>query len=513
MDPIRCLTPLVLFPFLFSASCSGSGRGAGADSDAEAPADTVGEEASDAGPDPAPDPPDDGTDLPTEVGDPGPSCRPLSVNEANPRYLDDGSGRAVLLVGANHGWELMDDAWSREYTLDFSAFLDYLAGYNLNYVRRWRVESPQQTSDDTALAAPLPYERTGPGAANDGLGKFDLTRFDGAYFDRLRDRCIEAGERSITVAVMFFERHSTIDRGGDAWPWMGHPFHADNNVNGIDADVDGDGQGGEYFLMPSDGGSAEVLALQEAYVRRVIDALNDLDNVVYEICNEAKPGAHAWQVHMIDVARAHMETLGCQQLVGYTGPGRADDGTWPDFELQLSSTADFVSPRDNTAYRSNPPANDGRKVIFADSDHIDPYGRDAVWVYKSFTRGLHPQALEAYDIVPADPPRIDPARDELVRTAMGQCLAYAERMSLVGMLPRGGLSSSRYCLADPGSAYLVFVPDGGPVDVDLTPAASLHGEWLDVVTSTVYDAGTVAGGGMRTLAPPFAGHAVLYLWE
>lgn len=502
---------LLLVPWLLLACCSGQGDGR--DADADVPVDPVAEDGAE--PDAAedPEPGDVGAeDVEAEEG-PGPPAF-LTVNETNPRYLDDGTGRAVLLVGASHGWELQDDAWENDYALDYTGFLDYLVSHNLNYVRMWRVESAKQTATDARLSTPMPYERTGPGSAHDGQPRFDLDRFDETYFDRLRARCIEARDRGIAVSVMFFERHSSYSAAGAAYPWMGHPFHASNNVNAVDGDVDGDGQGREIFLLPSEGGSAVVLALQDAYVRKVIDSLNDLENVIYEICNEAQPFSSHWQVRMLRFAREYMDTLPNQQLLGFTGPGRTDDGTWPDFEIQLASSADFVSPRDNTLYRNNPPANDGRKVIFADSDHIDPYGRDEVWVWKSFTRGLHPQVLEAYDAIAPDPPRIDPARDERVRTAMGQCLEYAGRMDLVHMVPSNDLASSTYCLADPGSEILVFVPGGGAVDVDLSAAtAALRVEWLDVGAGAVHEGGTASPGGVRTLTPPFDGHAVLYLRE
>ena len=63
---------------------------------------------------------------------------PLTIHSANGRYFDDGTGRAVLLVGVNHGWELQDDSWGTRYTLDWPAFLDYLGKHNLNYIRLWR---------------------------------------------------------------------------------------------------------------------------------------------------------------------------------------------------------------------------------------------------------------------------------------------------------------------------------------------------------------------------------------
>ena len=37
-----------------------------------------------------------------------------------------------------------------------------------------------------------------------------------------------------------------------------------------------------------------ITSLQEAYVRKVIDAVNDLDNVLYEICNEGDLTSVPW---------------------------------------------------------------------------------------------------------------------------------------------------------------------------------------------------------------------------
>ena len=37
-------------------------------------------------------------------------------------------------------------------------------------------------------------------------------------------------------------------------------------------------------------------------------------------------------------------------------------------------------------------------------------------------------------------------------------LAYANRMNLSSMRPRGDLASSGYCLANPGEEYLIYVP-------------------------------------------------------
>lgn len=80
------------------------------------------------------------------------------------------------------------------------------------------------------------------------------------------------------------------------------------------------------------------------------------------------------------------------------------------------------------------------------------------------------------------------------------------------MTPRSDLSSSQYCLANPGREYLVYLPDGGEVTVDLSAATgALAVEWLDPRTGSVTPGEPAAGGARRRFQAPFAGDVVLYL--
>lgn len=64
----------------------------------------------------------------------------------------------------------------------------------------------------------------GPGTAIDGRPKFDLQTFDQAYFDRLRQRVITAGESGMWVSVMLFQggafrvQEHLLIRSGKATP-------------------------------------------------------------------------------------------------------------------------------------------------------------------------------------------------------------------------------------------------------------------------------------------------------
>ena len=128
---------------------------------------------------------------------------------------------------------------------------------------------------------PQPWQRIGPGTAKDGKPKFDLERFDQAYFDRLRDRVTAAGNEGMYVVVMLFEGFglhlSPVPDNVE-----GHPFHALNNGNGvrISSIVD-------YQVLPF---HPRIQNLQEAYIRKVIDTLHDLPNILWEVANESSGG-------------------------------------------------------------------------------------------------------------------------------------------------------------------------------------------------------------------------------
>lgn len=106
----------------------------------------------------------------------------------------------------------------------------------------------------------------------------------------MRQRLTAAGNRGLYVAVMLFE-------GWEAQfteDWIYHPFHRANNINGIEADADGDGKAIEYTMIVHTPMGRKVLELQHAYIRKAIDTVNDLDNVLYEIANESAPQSTSW---------------------------------------------------------------------------------------------------------------------------------------------------------------------------------------------------------------------------
>ena len=85
-------------------------------------------------------------------------------------------------------------------------------------------------------------------------------------------------------------------------------------------------------------------------------------------------------------------------------------------------------------------------------------------------------------------------------------------MNLAHATPRNELSSTGYCLTEPGVTYLVFAAEGGDIEVDLTAGDGPFAvEWLSAATDEVARVTSVSGGGKQTLRAPFDGAAVLFL--
>jgi hypothetical protein len=93
-----------------------------------------------------------------------------------------------------------------------------------------------------------------------------------------------------------------------------------------------------------------------------------------------------------------------------------------------------------------------------------------------------------------------------------QALALSRRINLARCTPQAGLSSTGYCLAEPGVAYAFFAPEGGDIELDLTAAPfPLRVEWLNVVSGGITKVEAVTRGAKSMFQPPFAGAAVLLI--
>jgi hypothetical protein len=216
----------------------------------------------------------------------------LEICSQHPYYFRDGD-RHVVLVGVSD--RALFTIWENEKGFSWRKYLDDLAAHHLNYVRqdvfswgaiRGALEYPAQLSNSARL-----FARTGPGKAIDGKPKFDLTKFDQSYFDRrLKPFLREAAKRGIYVELTLFE-------GFRARRDFEQSLYAEqNNINRL---------GLRPGRITSDAAldNPSLMAVQHAYIDKVLAETAEFRNVIYEIANES--GSKRWVAHLIDYIHNH----------------------------------------------------------------------------------------------------------------------------------------------------------------------------------------------------------------
>lgn len=433
----------------------------------------------------------------------------LRVHPKNHRYFTDDSGRAIYLAG--HQWfnDLQHNAWNHHPDHSWEDAVALMQRHGMNYLRSWTIWSVG-TEADGGSSPLMPFKRTGPGEASDGKPKFNLHQFDPAYFDRLKEHLRIAQQNNIYISVMLFEVYGFMSRGDF---WAGNIFRGANNVNGIDVDVNRDGEGLEFFYSRD----PKLVAIQQDYVRHVIDTVNEFDNVFFEIANEL--GAREWQVAMVQFIQEYERGQPKQHLVYLSPGGRNQFGRWAPMSRSdlLESPADlFAVTRWEPRYRGDPPVQPATKPVFMDMDHIaatdndgdNDWNNNPATPWKLFLRGYH-QCLYDQDYWK---PGAHSQQWERTRSSIGATVKLANRVDLANMHPRPELSTTGYCLAHPGNEYLVFSADAVPFTVEgLDASAEYDVSWSDTAGTQVGKSIVVTVSSARHRFRPPQEEVVLYL--
>ena len=269
---------------------------------------------------------------------------PLRLSR-NPNYFEDASGTPLILCGSQT-WNTFQD-WGTNGTiqpLDFGAFVNFLNAHGHNFTLLWTTEMPKfhampttETSPPDFIVTPLPWMRTGPGTATDGGLKFDLTKFDQAHFDRLRARVQALNSAGIYAGVYLFSGEWLLRMRCST---DGYPLSGGNNINGIDDGYRGGTLETAVASVTMKAPNA-ITGFQDTYVRKVIDMLNDLPNVLWIVSQEAPENSTWWNNHLISFVRAYEKGKRYQHPIGYGS--LAMDNPQTDSVL-YNSDADWIAP-------------------------------------------------------------------------------------------------------------------------------------------------------------------------
>lgn len=411
------------------------------------------------------------------------AAEPVRLHPENPRYFLFRGRPAVLMTSGEHYGAVVN------LDFDYRKYLDTLQSHGFNLTRTFagsycEVPGAFKIEDDTLAPAPgrfvCPWARSDtPGYARGG-NKFDLTRWDPRYFERLRDFLAEAGRRGIVVEFVFFSPFYE-----DAM-WAASPLNAANNVNGVGA------MPHKQVYRLDD---AKMLAVQEAMVRRVVEALRDVDNLYYEICNEPYHAAVGddWQARIADVIRETERDLPHPHLIAQNIANKSRKVARPNPHVSVfnfhyarpeavAANWDLERPivDDETGFKGDEPG---------------PYRIEA-WQFMlaggagfsnldySFTCGREDGTANL---------KAPGSRGPVIRRQIAILKRFLENFDLVRLQPASTLVQaaepvklSVQALAEPGRRYAVHLAGQGPATLHLDfPAGEYAVEWIDTTSGDV----------------------------
>jgi hypothetical protein len=418
------------------------------------------------------------------------SVRPtgaLAFCGSNSHYFQSANGEPLLLLG-DYTWGTFSDV-----DFDYQAQFDALKANGLNFARVWLWWGTEQFPPPDDKLHLEPFLRPGPGTAHDGRPKYDLSQFNPAFFERLRDLCAAARDRGL-----FFQLITM-----DAWMlkhphlWKLHAFHRDNNINGVDGDPRHTGQGTDGQQGFCSLGNPKALAFQKTYLRKLVETLGDFDNVLIEIANENYYSAE-WERHLCEFIRDHERTKSRQHVL---------------MPLDLLSHSSVVQKWDPRIIRAALLEKRRlRQPLIFDTDWIinknDDQVRKAMWT--AALSGGHFNYMDDSLEFRAKPV---PDKRAALHRQLGHLAVFMKPLKPWQMQPDDTLVKSGFAFAMASTNDLVaYLPSGGSAALDLGRLnGKLTARWFNPRDGEFAEQFQAAGGQPREFQAPDTGDWVLLL--
>lgn len=431
------------------------------------------------------------------------SPAPISLHPQNPHYFLWRDKPTILITSGEHYGAVLNRAF------DYKRYLDALQSYGFNLTRTFTgayCEAVGAFNIEKNTLAPAPGDLLCPWARSNQSGyanrgnKFDLTQWDPEYFRRLSDFVAEAGKRGIVVELVLFCPFYEDSM------WNLSPMNAHNNVNGI-----GTMPRTEVYTLKH----PDLLAVQDAMVHRIVEALKDFDNLYYEICNEPYFGGvtEDWQAHIAETIVAAETEFAHKHLIAQNIANNTKKIENPNPRVSIFN---FHYAKPPVAVEQNYHLN---KVIgddetgFAGDDRVKPYrleGWDFIIaggaVYSnldySFAVG-HEDGSNKINAPGGGGPKL--------QSHLRILKDFIHKFDFIRMQPNNSIVKTALpqgitarVLAEPGQAYAIYVNGGGLTELALDlPPGQYRAEWVNTKTGRTDKAEPFQHeSSVQTLRPP-----------
>lgn len=193
----------------------------------------------------------------------------LSLHPENPNYFMFKRQPTILITSGEHYGAVMNTAFNYE------KYLKTLTQEGFNYTRVFIGPYSETGGNNFGISNntmnPKPENWLTPWLKDRSTQKYDLLKWNKAFFDRLTAFILAASKNGIVVEVTLFTSYYTNHQ------WSNSPFNPKNNIQKFDS---------ISFKQVNTVNNGQLMDIQDKYVRKVIRKLNTFGNVFFEIQNE-----------------------------------------------------------------------------------------------------------------------------------------------------------------------------------------------------------------------------------
>jgi hypothetical protein len=363
--------------------------------------------------------------------------KPLTIDQFSRYYFLNPHGKPLILIG-DYTWETFSSP-----DFDYNKMFRSLKSRGLNLARVWLWWGCEEFPPPERKVHIEPFLREGPGTANDGKAKYNLDKFNPAFFLRLIDFCKAAERHGIYLQLIMMDawmiKHENL--------WRLNAFNADNNTNGVDGDPLRTGKGTDGKQGFCSLGNQKVLDYQKMYIKKVVETVNVYEGIYFEIANE-NYYSEEWELALCDYIKDIEKDLPDQHMtirrdfpshsyvVQKWDPELVHKGIMEKRKLgvPLLFDTDWIINKNDDQVRKS------AWTAVTSGGHFS-YMDDAIEFYTDTTvedkrAALHKQIdIMAAFIKPVKPWELVPD-DKLVKE--GKCFVMANNEKLCAYMPEGG---------------------------------------------------------------------------
>ena len=426
--------------------------------------------------------------------------KPICLHPDNPHYFLFRGKPAVLITSGEHYGAVLN------LDFDYRRYLDELQARGLNLTRTFSGTYREIPGSFTIIENTLgpmpgryacPWARSKTPGAADGGAKFDLKRWDPAYFQRLKDFLSEAGKRGIVVELVLF--CTFYDEG----LWNVNPMNARNNTDGI-----GKVLHKEVLALKDE----NLTRVQEALVHKIAAELKGFDNVYYEICNEPYFAGvtREWSDRIAATLVDAESAFPAKHLIAQNIANGKAKIVEPNSRVSIFNFH-YASPPDTVAM------NYGLGKVIAD-DETGFKGKEDFWyrregwefilaggaAYSNLDYSFTCSRPDGTFTVTTSPGGGGPS----LRSQLKILKQFIDGFDFLRMKPDNGVLRGEHprarALVETGKAYAIYLSGGNGAKLQIElPAGSYKTEWINTKTGNVDRAETFQhSGGERTLVAP-----------